>query len=404
MNKKNIRCLLLAVLLSFVSAGVFAGEYSALPSDSAGMVWNGDSVLHIRFSLVSGLSHRSCSDWRVTATPVVRDTAGNFLRLEPTVFAGKKNIRFNSRLLKLGLIDSVACATDIRDTVVYDTLLVLPKEMRLSCPALYVDRIEEGCTRSDTMPSDLILSLNCFESAEEVENTDVPENTDTVIYIFRELLDESGDPERNHKVQAAIIPLDQYRPFDPSIPLLADSQAVYIAYAFDDSNVDLELLDNKLRIAVIEDMINLLYVDSVRSVAKVRIIGSASVEGSVTHNLNLSKKRAEALQRLIADRFPMIDIDFEIIAAGEAWADFREAVANTDLKLLPNRNELLSIIDSDADLDEKEARLKNFDGGVSWKYLENNVLLQQRVAGFIKVYYNRQEKTNEKIKAYHILI
>lgn len=410
--ENTIYTLLVVVALSFPfrveASAALAADQTALPQDTVIFSWEGDSLLRLRFPLYADISRRWCSQYRVSATPEVCDSLGNSIPLPTSVFAGKKNVRFNSRLLTLGIIDSIPQTVDIRDTVVYDTLLFVPESMRFACPALCVDRFEEGCGRTNRMPDELIAALDCRtdepdeEPAEETGNDSIVTGPDGIIPVFRPLPDNADTPAdairpadaghpANRQMVAAIVPIDRYEPFDPSVPLMADPHAVYIAYPYDNSVIDSAFAGNAISLSIIDEMVELLNRDSARDIARVRIIGSASIEGDETRNIDLSKRRAEALKQYLLDKYSLPFDDIEVIAAGEAWADFRADVAATDLSDLPERDRILQIIDGSRDPDDKEWLIKTLDGGKPWRYISEHILPRQRVAGFIKIYYRNAE-------------
>lgn len=368
--------------------------------DSVIMVWRSDSVLYLRFPLTADMSRRYCSNYRVTATPMVCDTAGNSILLNSTVFAGKKNLKFTTRLFRLGIIDTLYSTHNVKDTVIYDTLLVVPDSMRTSCPSLYVDRLEEGCSRSNLMPTDFVASAKCAFPEPKVDTVDAEiikqlpaDLPKPIIPIIRptpanDYSDTNDKPDST--MVAAIVPIESYQPFDESIPLTSDHAAAYVAFRFDNAQIDTVYNHNDFNLSVIFEMIDLLIADPQCEVAKIRLIGATSIEGDADYNKRLSMTRVKALHKVIKQHYTGMDFDCELIAVGEAWADFRKDIAETDSALLPAKQYILHIIDKTDNLAERERRIKAEIDAVSWKYILRNIFKRQRVAGFVKVYYRKK--------------
>ena len=81
---------------------------------------------------------------------------------------------------------------------------------------------------------------------------------------------------------------------------------------------------------------------------------------------------------------------FDTVGGGEAWADFRdilqEMAAND-----PQSDQLkkvVEIIDQNQNMRQREWLIKQLEGGRTWKKLQEEVLAEQRNAGYIRIYYD----------------
>ena len=78
------------------------------------------------------------------------------------------------------------------------------------------------------------------------------------------------------------------------------------------------------------------------------------------------------------------DSTYELVAGGEAWADLRDVIAESNLE---GREELLRIVDETADPNRREALIRRHNRGRSFDYLRQHVFADQRNSGYIQVYY-----------------
>ncbi len=108
----------------------------------------------------------------------------------------------------------------------------------------------------------------------------------------------------------------------------------------------------------------------------VRVVGSASPEGSVRFNEYLSRMRAGRIFDYFSSR-DMIDVDStEFIYTGRNWSGLREMViADTDV---PSRTQVLALLDritSGEISDDNEAliKLKAIDGGTPYIYMYHHL-------------------------------
>ena len=90
----------------------------------------------------------------------------------------------------------------------------------------------------------------------------------------------------------------------------------------------------------------------------IQVVGMASPEGPERFNEYLARGRAEAIRKLIAKNWPEFADAVSVTTETEAWTDFRAAV-QADAQIAGSESDkILSIIDSDASMDAKEAALR----------------------------------------------
>ena len=109
------------------------------------------------------------------------------------------------------------------------------------------------------------------------------------------------------------------------------------------------------------------------------LVGAASPEGPVTINDRLGIKRAQNLADWIVGQFPDMEGRIVIRSKGEDWAGLRAQVENCSALSAQDKEEILSIIDSDKTPVQKEAALK---AHASYGIVEKECLPYIRYAKF----------------------
>lgn len=81
----------------------------------------------------------------------------------------------------------------------------------------------------------------------------------------------------------------------------------------------------------------------------------------------------------------MPDSLFECANGGEAWTELRDQIEELQFE---GRDEVLRIIDTEPNLDRREARIKQLNGRRTYNYLKKHVLIDQRNSGYLQIYYD----------------
>ena len=183
-----------------------------------------------------------------------------------------------------------------------------------------------------------------------------------------------------------MIPMEEYKPYNPNVPLRKMKNALFVHFHVNKANIDTTYRENKATLHRILDLIAQVNADTLSEVKKVRIIGLASPEGPVKFNQKLSEKRALALKDYLFDNGAELDEDaIELIAGGEAWADLLDVIAESDLE---GRDELLEQLRNAEDPNNREVLLRRHNRGKSYRYLVQSVFADQRNSGYIQVFYD----------------
>lgn len=108
------------------------------------------------------------------------------------------------------------------------------------------------------------------------------------------------------------------------------------------------------------------------------IVGSSSPEGSMKKNLKLGKERAENLANWLVGQFPDLEDKIVIRNAGENWSALKEAVECCETLTGEQKQEILTILDSEDTPEKKEANLRQLD---SYEILEQECFPKTRYVG-----------------------
>ena len=171
------------------------------------------------------------------------------------------------------------------------------------------------------------------------------------------------------------------------------SRSARIFFPLDNSVVSENYLENLTTLAKIDYIAAFANSEDGFSVT---VTSYSSPEGRFAYNKALSAKRAAALRDFIVERHPSLAGHITVLAGGEAWEDLRKAVENDFTLNADSRSRMLSIIDSDADPDLKEARLKALD---CYAHAHKTYFRRLRYAEISLEGVNAQAETPEKVVA-----
>ena len=207
----------------------------------------------------------------------------------------------------------------------------------------------------------------------------------------------AGDLAPRHPV---LQPSSEYRPYTPDRILRKEEGALYVFFRLDDAQLLRSFTegertqDNGPVLDEIMEITESILQDTTSSVSCIQIIGLASVDGPVKPNQALSENRALALQHYIQARLAVPDSLFETVGGGEAWADFRDIVADLETAgggdglTQEQLRQVLQIVDTEPDVNRRERLIKKLDGGRVYKALRPHVLSGLRNSGYVRIYFD----------------
>ena len=224
-----------------------------------------------------------------------------------------------------------------------------------------------------------------------------PDSLVMAIAAVPDYMGRAGELTPHHPV---LRPMRDYQPYTPDRILRKEEGALYVFFELDKSVLKRTFSeggysrDNGPVLDEIMDITAQILADTTSRVSCIQIIGLASIEGPVDRNVRLSSNRALALQKYIQERLPVKDELFELIKGGEAWTELRDQI--NDLYLAGgseglSQNDLrkvLEVLDSGADVNQKERQLKRLDGGKIYKVLLPTILHDQRNSGYVRIYFD----------------
>ncbi|MBR1667399.1 MAG: DUF3575 domain-containing protein [Bacteroidaceae bacterium] len=186
-----------------------------------------------------------------------------------------------------------------------------------------------------------------------------------------------------------------YIPYDQTRILRKEKGALFVHFPLGSSDLQHDYRDNAATLDRIIDITQQIVADTASNVRLIQIIGLASIEGAVKGNETLAANRAEALKRYIQQHVSTPDSIYELANGGEAWTELRDQINDAihDTEVSPAHaaalREAIALIDSEPDLTRREQRLRQLNGGNTFRYIFENLLPQQRNSGYLRIYFDR---------------
>ena len=148
--------------------------------------------------------------------------------------------------------------------------------------------------------------------------------------------------------------------------------------------------NNAVELAKINNTIRTVTEDKNVKPTGIVLKGYASPEGSYASNKKLADNRVNALRDYIRQKNDFKADFFTMSSEPEDWVGFKEKV-EADPNV-PNRSEVLAIIDSSDDPDRKEAKLRALGGGAAFRYVLKDIFPSLRRSEY-KIDYTVREFT-----------
>lgn len=336
---------------------------------------NGD-LLELNYTITPAKPGRAYS---LVITPMLcglKDT----VRLEPTIIRGTRNARKYHRDMRLNHKQQTELpyrtakqADPIVGQMAFDVHNIdWMKEEPLT---LCVLTEQEGCCKVET------LSVECSDPI----RYEAPKKVFTFVPALADVADDTGVAGALMKDNPVLEHISKYRPYDSSRILRKEKGMLYVHFPLDKTTLLRDFRDNAPILDRIVDITRQIMADSTSHVEKIQIVGLASVEGPQKRNNFLGEGRAEALKDYVQARVDTPDELYECINGGEAWTELRDQINDSDSHY---RQQMLDIIDSEPNLDRREAKLKALNRGKAYAYLRDNVLSDQRNSGYVRIYYD----------------
>ena len=209
--------------------------------------------------------------------------------------------------------------------------------------------------------------------------------------VVRKVSEITGRAGQLQKTNPVLAHVSQYKPYDRTRIMRKDKDALFVHFPVSRSELTTDFRENEGIMKRIIDITSQIMADTISSVKAIQIVGLSSIDGPVAANEALADKRAQALQSYIQQQVNVPDSLFETIGGGEAWADFRdqlaELAAGNDAQAGQFRK-AVDIIDNEDDVNVRESKLRQLNYGHTWKYISENILADQRNSGYVRIYYD----------------
>ena len=299
---------------------------------------------------------------------------GDTLRLHPAVFRGKRNRRYTDRARFYG---DAPVATG-REVAAGQPVAYSVEISRDEAPWLWQGRVKldaeregEGCCEVEPMPAAHIGHF-AYVPPFSPALAPVADNTG-----------KAGELQRNNPVLQHI---SKYRPYDGS-PM---EGALLVHFPLDKHTLLLDFRDNAATLDRIVSITKAIMADSTSAVKIIQIVGLASVDGPMRHNIALAGRRVKVLKDYVQGKVATPDSLYETVNGGEGWPQLRRSIAAGSS---PWRDRLLSIIDNEPNADRREQMIKRLDGRRAYRWLKDSVLGDQRNSGYMRIYYDYKPDT-----------
>ena len=177
---------------------------------------------------------------------------------------------------------------------------------------------------------------------------------------------------------------DEYEPYDINTALSADSRNVFLFFDVDVTKLDRAFIQNNLLMDSIMTILGEATANPNLRISHIRIVGFASFDGRMAHNIWLAGSRAQTIKQYMQSEFPELhDSIFAVCNGGESWAELRYQLQFVDFN---GRDEVLHIIDTEPDADKREVLIKKLNGGKTYIYMRDELKHILRNLGCITVY------------------
>lgn len=174
--------------------------------------------------------------------------------------------------------------------------------------------------------------------------------------------------------------------------------AARVAYAINYDKVSPHFAENSQELGKINSMIDLLLADSTATLQRVVIRGYGSPDGRYAFNERLARQRTENLKAYVAKHAKLPESLIKVEYVAEDWAGLTDIVEKVSQKDMPHRDEVLKVIMSRQQPDEKERIIRN-RYPADFLYLKNSCLPKLRRADYSIEYLTRNSAVAAKSSA-----
>ena len=256
--------------------------------------------------------------------------------------------------------------------------------------------------RRDAKKPEVVTPITPIETITPVEDVQIEpvEETPEVptvqpVVPEPEQLEVVSVAEQLRKTNPLLVPISEYQAYDRTMVMRKRPNAIYVDFPLNRSTLLYDFSENGPKLDTIISATRQIMADTLSEIRIMQIVGLASVEGGVLHNEQLAMRRAIALKDYIQKQVAIPDSLFEVNGGGEAWADLRDQLQETlNNGSYANKEEIrqaIRIINTEADPNRREQRIKQIGKGNLFSYIRTSLLPAQRNSGYLRIYYENIE-------------
>lgn len=180
-----------------------------------------------------------------------------------------------------------------------------------------------------------------------------------------------------------LFPVYLVPPADNGQKVREEKGSAYLCFKLNKWDIIPDYMTNPTELQKIYNSVNVVKNDSDVTITRMVIEGYASPEGPNGHNEMLSQKRTQALRDYLQKIGITQGIRLNATGKGENWEGFMDALRNN--MIIPQRNTLLRIANSNLSLDEMEKRMKA-EAPEGFKYCLETVFPALRCTNYTVIY------------------
>jgi outer membrane protein OmpA-like peptidoglycan-associated protein len=175
----------------------------------------------------------------------------------------------------------------------------------------------------------------------------------------------------------------------------ADKYTAALNFRVDKYNLDPNYMNNADILAETNRVVSKIMNNKDLTVSNFDIVGYASPEASVAHNKMLAENRAKAFADYLSKKFGWPRNKMDVKGYGEDWEKTRQLVVAFNL---PDKNEILNIIDKTPDPDARDAKLMKLSGGETYRRMLSELYPKVRRTEYTVSYVARAFNVEEARK------
>lgn len=173
-----------------------------------------------------------------------------------------------------------------------------------------------------------------------------------------------------------------------TIDVQKDEDILKIYFPVNVTTIDESYMGNSEELKRLKSVISEIQSSDNYNIAKVFIVGFASIEGSSRVNNALSLKRTNSIYNYLLNNTKVEESLIEVYNGAENWNGLRQMVVESDII---DKMEVLDIIDNISISEGRETALMNFNDGEAYKYMKRYLFPKLRYV-YIKVYFDKNKQ------------